>query len=459
MQKNLLLIFILISFSNYSLANSLPPLPTPEPGEIVEQPSAGSVSTWQKVKNFFGVSYKNNIEEASKEKPVDQSNLKIDNAASQDINTDNIPLSDNNRPVRDNDFSQEDKKLDISDDFFKEVEKHLQEEDKIISHTPEPENVVNHNQEDPTSKQDSSAITLLNDPSISHAENVGNQEAEKPTEAVKYPEALPTPEKVENMPPLLPREEKQEDPKSLAKELNPKLNEPNPIKDSKSYAISKFKEEIERRNAKRFDSLPKISDKDLAHNNDRLLEDIAKTDPKQLKFIADEAKVLIISNDDIVLGELTEEATLELMDFSSYVQLFWRDYDRRKRSEGRQVIDDFIENYDDNFNKVKWPLSTDDPYERLNDAFIAISKHDITKFIMILNNYPILGVKDKEQNSVLHQAAYIGNYSAVKLLIMKGIRLNDVNRQDETPLSIAEKYDNPYVAYLLKEAGAVSLPN
>jgi len=73
-----------------------------------------------------------------------------------------------------------------------------------------------------------------------------------------------------------------------------------------------------------------------------------------------------------------------------------------------------------------------------------------------LNNYPILETRDEEQNDMLHQAAYIGNYPAAKILIMKGISLNNTNIQDETPLSIAYKYSNPYVAYLLRKAGAVA---
>jgi hypothetical protein len=421
-------------------------LPTSDAISVIKEPPSdtGNESTWQKIKNFFGMGDKKHSEEIGKEKALDQNNLKTDKVVAENTIPSDFSHTSTNKPIEDKDLQNGYKKLDISDDFFNDVEKHLQEEDKLITNTTGAE----ESNLKAASKLDQPSASVPMDSAVNSSENIGKHEADK-TEAINLPQGMPLPDDEEATHNLQQKEEK-------PKEQNAKSNESKPIVDSKSFAVSKFKEEIERRNAKRSEGLPIIPEKDLSNSSDQSLNNVLATDAKQLKFITDEAKVLIIPNDDVVLGELTENATLELMDFSSYVQMFWQDYNREKKADDRQVISDFIDNYDENFNQVKWPLSSDDPYEKLSDAFATIGKQDINKFIIILNNYPILEVKDKEQNSMLHQAAYVGNYPAAKLLIMKGLSLNDVNMKDETPLAIADKYNNPYVAYLLKQAGASS---
>jgi hypothetical protein len=462
MQKNLLLISILILFSHSAnCADSLPPLPVSEASSVTTEPASasGNISAWQKIKTFLGMGDKKHPEEVTgKEKPVNQTNLKLDTPAPVNTNQGDISHVSANKNEEDKSLQSVDKKTDISDDFFKNVEKHLQEEDTVITHTPGAAEAGSNNSLNPAAKSDQVPVSAPATSAVSRPENVVNHEPDKNAEAISLPVAIPLPDDEEVAHHgAQSKEEKPKEQKVITQELNPKSSkETKPVTDAKSFAVAKFKEEIKRRNAKKIDELPIIPEKDLAQNVDQSLNNTLVADAKQLKFIADEAKVLIMPNDDVVLGELTESATLELMDFSSYVQMFWQDYERSKRADERQVISDFIDNYDDNFNKVKWPLSSGDPYERLNDAFEIINKQDINKFIAVLNNYSILGGRDKEQNSMLHMAAYAGNYPAAKLLIMKGISLNDVNMEDETPLSIADKYNNTYVAYLLKEAGALS---
>ena len=52
---------------------------------------------------------------------------------------------------------------------------------------------------------------------------------------------------------------------------------------------------------------------------------------EQLQFVNNEAQVLILPNDDVVLGELTESARINDMDLYLYIKKFWENYNRIKR--------------------------------------------------------------------------------------------------------------------------------
>ena len=91
------------------------------------------------------------------------------------------------------------------------------------------------------------------------------------------------------------------------------------------------------------------------------------------KFVIDEAKVLLLPNDDIVQGELTDSALYEQMDFMSYSKLFESQQIRAANSIKRKVIDNFLKNYDANFNKVK--ILTD--AEAASQAYSAVSRNSL----------------------------------------------------------------------------------
>ena len=99
--------------------------------------------------------------------------------------------------------------------------------------------------------------------------------------------------------------------------------------------------------------LPKITEEDFNLNEDgsSVRRSSVELDSTQLQFVNNEAQVLILPNDDVVLGELTESARINDMDLHSYIKKFWENYNRIKREPQREVIDRFIEEYDENFNQ------------------------------------------------------------------------------------------------------------
>ncbi|CAN0599863.1 unnamed protein product, partial [Ectocarpus sp. 12 AP-2014] len=101
--------------------------------------------------------------------------------------------------------------------------------------------------------------------------------------------------------------------------------------------------------------LPKITEKDYETNEKgEIKKESVEIDSTQLQFVNNETQVLILPNDDVVLGELTEHAKIDEMDLYSYIKLFWENYDRLKREPQREVIERFIEEYDENFNQEKF---------------------------------------------------------------------------------------------------------
>jgi hypothetical protein len=112
----------------------------------------------------------------------------------------------------------------------------------------------------------------------------------------------------------------------------------------KEIGILKYKREFEVKNNSKLAEVPKISESELSRK-DKSNAGIEEDDPKQLTFVSNEAQVLILPNDDIVLGVLTEEAELDQTDFRSYITKFWDNYNRLKREPKHLEIERFIDNY------------------------------------------------------------------------------------------------------------------
>jgi hypothetical protein len=357
------------------------------------------------------------------------------------------------------DLEVEDKKLELTDDFFKKIDTAIKQKNSTNS------NVVDKSAED--NKTPSTSTDLPPLPVIKQTPTGDMNSPSKNSKASSSKEiSLPNPYNSDQSESdnLTPKEEMvKDDYIPEIPKIPPLLDLNNSEKgDSnlKKLVISKFKEEINRKNAERFEeemtiddstSVDKVPSHYLPSNSEVVVES------QQQKFVSDETKVLILPNDDVVLGEITQNASLNLIDFSSYVKIFWRNYDENQRSKKREEIDNFIDNYNDNFNKVSLNPDIEELNTRLDEAFTMIDNQAVNKLIIMLNNYNISQMIDHNNNTLMHHAAYRGNYSIAKLLVMKGVDLNAKNMHNESPLYVAEKYNNKYVVYLLNQAGALSI--
>ncbi len=66
------------------------------------------------------------------------------------------------------------------------------------------------------------------------------------------------------------------------------------------------------------------------------------------EFIEKELKMLLLENDDIILGKMTRKAYLKYLDYNDYITTFWKKYDYLKNTPKRDKINKYIENYYEN---------------------------------------------------------------------------------------------------------------
>jgi|GEM_PF-5888777 len=168
------------------------------------------------------------------------------------------------------------------------------------------------------------------------------------------------------------------------------------------------------------------------------------------KFVIDEAKVLLLPNDDVVQGELTDSASYEQMDFLSYSKLFESQLNLANNYSKREVIDNFLKNYDANFNKVT--ILTD--VEAASQAFNALSKNNLFVLRALLDNNSLLQAKNERGDTLLHTAVELDNYFLAEFLIIRGVNLLAYNDRQETPYMISQEFGNDNISKLLESANA-----
>lgn len=178
-------------------------------------------------------------------------------------------------------------------------------------------------------------------------------------------------------------------------------------------------------------------------------------DKDKKKFVRNEAQILILPNDDVVLGVLQNNVHLENINFSEYEKLFWRNYYKHVDLPKTIAINKFIDDY---YLYQNPSFITDGSYDHkaLYQAFKAIKTHDFYTLSTILDSYQIVYDRDKNNNSLLHAAARSGNYPAAKLLLMKGVYLDAFNNNYLTPSMLAHKYNHNYILYLFMKAGSIT---
>ena len=474
----IVIITILLIISEGASASSSPPLPDPEIDNVSKEASkAENLSIWQKILTFLGLGGKQSEETKSEniveqEQPkqsemqlppdVPQSTENVANNISleQGDSTDNASheMTANNTigKAETKDINTSDENLEINDELFAKFDKKVDAKSDV--------NLTEDLTADPSkvaATEPKESFAPNNNNTADQSNIAGNvQNPVKPSSETPDNSKQTSSKEEANLTVNQKPEEKESEKMAASNQVTP-IAEEKSVEDDKPSAqpttadsniISKFKQELEKRKNKRINDLAIIPESEMTASNPSE-EDKLKNDPKQQKFVDDEAKVLIISNDDVVLGELTEEAKLELMDLSSYARIFWENYEKIKSSYKKEAIDQFIDNYDENFNSEKFLFENETAYEVITDAYMTVQGGDINRFIKMLNIYPMLGTVD-ETGTILHKVAKIGNYPATELLIMRGIALNLRDQYGQTALSVAKKYHNKDVIYLLQSAGA-----
>jgi hypothetical protein len=471
-KKILTLLYVLILHSNAHSASEpqLPP-PLPSSEEIINSENKRN-SFWNKTLNFFGLGNKKQenkkvlAQEKQAEKTANDLGYKNNNTAGVNSespaknlaaitkelpNSPSAPNSDNvliNNKNQSTDKSSLQKVPDISDlqlpDGIKPDEE-LPGKSEAIANKTSPLNASEAS--DTISKNTPVQNITLSLPATDD-KSVNNNKAL----TVDTPPIPDTPAKnanSKNNPPL-PATENLLESKTDKLPENVKLTQDSAAQssqNSEALNVKTYRQHLQDR-LNKTQKLPEISKEDL-----NPVPTTEEANPDQTKFVNDEAQVLILPNDEVVLGEVTKESQLDLMDLNSYLKIFWSNYNSIKNEPARQAINNFIENYDANFNKPGASVKSEN-MDALSEAFKAVDKNNIYDLINLLDDYPIIQLVDCDGNTLLHKAVYKNNYSAVKFLIMKGIDLSIKNNQGVTALEIAVLQNRPEIETLLRSAGA-----
>ena len=471
-KKILTLLYVLILHSNaYSASEHQLPPPLPSSEEVINSENKGN-SFWNKTLNFFGLGNKKqenkkvSAQEKQAEKTANDLGYKNNNTAGVNSespaktltaitkelpNSPSAPNSDNvliNNKNQSTDKSSLQKVPDISD---LKLPDGIKPDDELPT---KPEAIANKTS--PLNASEASDTTSKNTPvqNITLSVPTTDDKSANNNKAltVNTPPIPDTPAKnanSKNNPPL-PATGNLLEPKTDKLPENVKLTQDSVAQssqNSEALNVKTYRQHLQDR-LNKTQKLPEISKEDL-----NPVPTTEEANPDQTKFVNDEAQVLILPNDEVVLGEVTRESQLDLMDLNSYLKIFWSNYNSIKNEPARQAINNFIENYDANFNKPGASVKSEN-MDALTEAFKAIDKNNIYDLINLLDGYPIIQLVDCDGNTLLHKAVYKNNYSAVKFLIMKGIDLSIKNNQGVTALEIAVLQNRPEIETLLRSAGA-----
>ncbi len=488
-QKLLLFISILMLNSLFALAEEpnlpeLPALPVTSEEEIVDNRSGKPKTFFEKIKNFFGFGDDANddaitTESNAEEQTIDSTSTPLDQnleEATEEVpeiiptiapplgSTDEGPMSIMIPTLPADDDTVEDLQVPSGfDDDIKDSSEYTPQVSKIDSVPEVAEFAV------PTPDDTEDKLEL---PSGFGAESEDKTDETKDLVEEKSDSDQSVPAALETLPEIsnVADSDKVENQDVVKVELPSAVNDmttesselPVPTyvdeaEESKAPEtnISKYQKELQfRQDAPK--AVQTITPEELVANANSIEKFTAVTaaglDNTQLQFVNNEAQVLILPNDEVVLGEVTQEAELDFMDFRLYVKKFWQQYDKIKREPKRMEIEQFIDNYDENFNEENDLYYEDEVSLGLDEAFKAVDKGNIYSLISLLNSYPILQLAGQEENNLLHKASYVGNYPAARLLVLKGIDIFAKNSDRQTALTIAERFNNKHIVFLLKTA-------
>ena len=176
-----------------------------------------------------------------------------------------------------------------------------------------------------------------------------------------------------------------------------------------------------------------------------------ETSESATKFVKDETQMLLLPDDDIVLGKLTEQATLEQMDMYAYIGLFQKKEEWIASAERRKVVDSFIK-YDNDINKKKDIYANLSYCKAVDNAFRAVDRNNLFGLRALLDVYPILQEKSRLGETLLTAATYNDNYYLAKYLVIRGIKISTLNDECQYPLDIALARGSSNIACMLSKA-------
>lgn len=193
------------------------------------------------------------------------------------------------------------------------------------------------------------------------------------------------------------------------------------------------------------------SDKKIITTKEKEDNASTSTSLSATKFAKDETQMLLLPNDDIVLGKLTEQARLEQMDIYSYIKLMQKKEEWILNTARREIVSNFIK-YDNNLNKKQLIYSNLSYCDAIENAFAAVKKDNLFILRSLLDVYPILQEKSQNGETLLTEAVQKDSYYLAQFLVIRGIKISSLNSECQNALDIALARNNNNIVCMLTKA-------
>jgi hypothetical protein len=184
-------------------------------------------------------------------------------------------------------------------------------------------------------------------------------------------------------------------------------------------------------------------------------------------FVKRELKVFTLPNDDMILGQITEEAEIENMDLPKYAKLYKQVMLTEPKKNSTDKANKFIKNVKTKTQRKIDPDSVKMMMDNNPEFAISFSRDEVSYLTifaakngdlellrLMIDNYYSLDIVDEIGNSLLMIATMNNKDKIVAYLLRKGIDPNIANMENQTPLSVASKNHHHNIIKMLKEAGA-----
>ncbi len=183
------------------------------------------------------------------------------------------------------------------------------------------------------------------------------------------------------------------------------------------------------------------------HENNKGSQIEAPLTPDQIIFISNEMIVFGLPEDDIALGELTEDGHLRQMSGSQYLKEYEQSFDDEMQLGRRADIEMFKTSLD--FHEPGTYTDSMQIDEASAQAFDAVSRSNLSDLRTLIDNYPILQMRDERGDTMLHVATDDDQAHVARLLLIRGIDLRAMNHEGENAASLAR---DPEMSDLLDSA-------
>lgn len=201
-----------------------------------------------------------------------------------------------------------------------------------------------------------------------------------------------------------------------------------------------------------------------SHNDNPLAEDTNTSDNLFENFVENEAKMLFIHDDDVVLGEITKDGLFEVMEYNKYAGMILEDIKKKRKEYQANKLSNYIKNYDKNYHNRTVNNLTQDIKLSLSELFesarISIAKNDLRSLQqLVYASDELMYFRNINGYGLLDYALSQNQYIIVKWLVLNKypIAINDKNLLTAIS-SLSYKMNDHYnMKYILNNAVQYSI--